>query len=351
MCRRLLVVLLASCAVPAPSFTAAPLAVNLQTAPLARGGALPLMQQSGRKRRPSKKRDPDAKPRAPTPAKAYKFMDLCYGCGAELQTDEPAAAGYVELERYELKAKHKQLHQVLCCRCRSLSQGEILPAVVEGRLREAGAEGFATPEELRNELLHLRDRKVLTVLLVDVTDVTGSFLPKVRDLIAGNPVVLIGTKADLLPAKSNVEEVKGWMAEVLGSRLNVLSVHLVSARTGEGLPACRYVRYVRYVRHTFGCVHLVSTPAGEAMAAAAKDIMTSRSGRDVYVMGAANVGKSMFIGGMLEQVGYSGYSGYVGYDSYIGCSGDGGCSGYSGYSGCSGHIGYIVCSKLHRLQW
>ena len=40
----------------------------------------------------------------------------------------------MEPERYELKALHRQLRQTLCCRCRALAGGQILPAVLEGRL-------------------------------------------------------------------------------------------------------------------------------------------------------------------------------------------------------------------------
>lgn len=32
------------------------------------------------------------------------------------------------------------------------------------------------------------------MLLVDLTDASGSFLPRVRDLVGKNPVVLVGTK-------------------------------------------------------------------------------------------------------------------------------------------------------------
>ena len=160
--------------------------------------------------------------------------------------DEPSAAGFVEADRYELKAQHRQLKLLLCRRCRSLSHGEILPAVVEGRLKaaapvdvaapaanteatdgaDAGADaggvsfgiGVTTPEQLRAELRPLKDLKVLAVLLVDVTDVTGSFLPRVRDLIGGNPIVLVGTKADLLPKGTDGQKVLHWMVERLTGR-------------------------------------------------------------------------------------------------------------------------------------
>lgn len=196
----------------------------------------------------------------------------CYGCGAELQMDTATAPGFLEPARFELKAAHKQLRQTLCDRCRSMSAGEMLPAVVEGRLRTADGAGLVTPDELRGQLLHLRERKALVVLLVDVVDVSGSFLPRVRDLIAGNPILLVGTKADLLPRGTDADRVLRWMAGVLAARLNVIGVHLLSAKSGEGV--------------------------GEAV----RDVMGERKGRDVYVLGAANVGKSMFIGALLEQL-------------------------------------------------
>ena len=179
----------------------------------------------------------------------------CYGCGAELQMEAAGRPGYLEPERYELKALHRQLRQTLCARCRSMTQGEILPAVVEGRLAVAEGAGVVTPEELRAQLLHLTERKALVVLLVDLSDVSGSFLPReprrrepaeaqpplgvisstrprspaicarglpwrpgVRDLIGPNPVMLVGTKADLLPRGTDPERVLAWMCSVLAAR-------------------------------------------------------------------------------------------------------------------------------------
>ena len=89
--------------------------------------------------------------------------------------------GYMEPERYEMKRKRRQLRETLCDRCRRLSSGEILPAVVEGRLkRPSGAavgeegRGITTPEALRGVLLPLRERPALIALLVDLTDVAGT---------------------------------------------------------------------------------------------------------------------------------------------------------------------------------
>ena len=178
------------------------------------------------------------------------------------------AAGYVEPERYELKSLHRQLRQTLCCRCRALAGGQILPAVQEGRLLPDAGAGVATPEELRAQLEHITNRKALVVQLVDLTDVAGTLLPRLREIIGPNPVILLGTKLDLLPKGTDYQAVVDWLARV--AKVSTISVRLVSAKTGDGL------------------------------ASAVREVADLRNGRDVYVLGAANVGKSQFISAFLE---------------------------------------------------
>lgn len=63
-----------------------------------------------------------------------------------------------------------------------------------------------------------------------------------------------------------MEAVADWLRDAaLHKRLNAFAVCLVSSRTGEGVQA------------------------------AANVILRERRGRDVYILGAANVGKSAFI--------------------------------------------------------
>jgi GTPase SAR1 family protein len=52
-------------------------------------------------------------------------------------------------------------------------------------------------------------RRCLVVLLVDLLDASGSLLPHVRDLVGANPIILVGTKSDLLPAGTKVRCSKG----------------------------------------------------------------------------------------------------------------------------------------------
>ncbi|GFH24081.1 G domain-containing protein, partial [Haematococcus lacustris] len=58
----------------------------------------------------------------------------------------------------------------------------------------------------------------------------------VRDMVGRNPIVLVGTKMDLLPEGTHPRDVADWLMEAaLRKRLNVISCHLVSSHSGEGL--------------------------------------------------------------------------------------------------------------------
>jgi nitric-oxide synthase len=64
---------------------------------------------------------------------------------------------------------------------------------------------------------------------VDIADFNGSFLSKVRDLVGANPIILVGTKVDLLPADTDLEAVADWVWDAtVRKKLKPISVHLVS---------------------------------------------------------------------------------------------------------------------------
>jgi nitric-oxide synthase len=195
-----------------------------------------------------------------------------------LQTSTTDAAGYVDPAKFEIKARHRHLNQLLCVRCQGLSNGAMLPGVADfaQRATAPAADGptpsvgytkaLLMPEQLRQQLTIVRQHHALVILLVDLLDASGSILGGVRDLVGSNPIVLVGTKADLLPTGTDPDEVAAWLVELAAfKRITVADVHVLSSRSGAN----------------------VST----AVAA----IRRERKGRDVYVLGAANVGKSAFI--------------------------------------------------------
>lgn len=142
-------------------------------------------------------------------------------------------------------------------------------------LRQTGfsAKSLATPEQLRDQLRNVRSSRALVVLLVDLLDASGSMLGRVRDLVGGNPIIVIGTKVDLLPSGTDPDEVEEWLQRALEfKRIATDSVHVVSSKTGD------------------------------RVAAAVAAVRKARLGRDVYIMGAANVGKSSFVRALVKDM-------------------------------------------------
>ncbi|XP_042484009.1 putative nitric oxide synthase isoform X2 [Macadamia integrifolia] len=207
-----------------------------------------------------------------TGPKLSSAIACCYGCGAPLQTSEVDGPGYVNSETYELKKKHRQLKTVLCGRCRLLSHGHMVTAV-GGNGGYSGGKQFISAEELREKLSHLRHEKALIVKLVDIVDFNGSFLTRIRDLAGANPIILVVTKVDLLPKGTNFNCIGDWVVEAtMKKKLNVLSVHLTSSKSLVGITGV------------------------------ASEIQREKKGRDVYILGSANVGKSAFINALLKMM-------------------------------------------------
>ncbi|OAY57906.1 NO-associated protein 1, chloroplastic/mitochondrial [Manihot esculenta] len=206
--------------------------------------------------------------------KVNSAVVCCYGCGAPLQTSDQEAPGYVDPDTYELKKRHHQLRTVLCGRCRLLSHGHMITAV-GGNGGYPGGKQFVSADELREKLSHLRHERVLIVKLVDIVDFNGSFLARVRDLAGANPIILVVTKVDLLPRDTDLNCVGDWVVEATTKKkLNVLSVHLTSSKSLVGITG------------------VIS------------EIQKEKKGRDVYILGSANVGKSAFINALLKMMAH-----------------------------------------------
>eukprot|EP00884_Botryococcus_braunii_P017452 jgi/Botrbrau1/4390/Bobra.105_2s0036.1 len=199
----------------------------------------------------------------------------CYGCGMVLQTEDVWAPGFVDPEKYEVKRQHRQLDQLVCSRCQQLSHGAMVPGVEDMGVPcdTPVARRLVSPAQLRQQLEGIKQQKALVILLVDLLDASGSFLGRIRNLIGANPVILVGTKADLLPRGTDLNAVKEWLeATALHKRLRVAHVCLCSSRTGDGIP--------------------------ETVAR----LRMERRGRDVYIIGAANVGKSAFTRAIVREM-------------------------------------------------
>jgi nitric-oxide synthase, plant len=145
---------------------------------------------------------------------------------------------------------------------------------------------LATPAQLRAELAEAAAGPALIALIVDVLDVPGSLLGgRVRSLVGRNPVFLVGTRADLLPrtmvgrgpgapsgSRPGPRALAAWLADAAARRgLNVAGAAACSSKSGDGV--------------------------GRAVGALRRE----RRGRDLVVLGAANVGKSAFVRAFVKE--------------------------------------------------
>jgi len=255
-----------------------------------------------------------------------KETGYCYGCGADLvRTDDAAMAGTVSTfsgkknnywqahQRFLKKAKLK--NWALCGRCRSLKQRQEQQQGNDDdddddAALQALAPDHAMTQIFREQVSELRRtvREAVVVLCVDAVNVHGSLLRTIRNYVGGHPILLAVTRCDLLP-KYVWER---WEREVGqhgggndydddddddNHRPAVLEAveRVYAERAAAVQPAAVYLcSEEREVRSKTGGLRRL-----------AQDLWQHLNGRDVYVVGAANLGKStltdLLIAGFLHQ--------------------------------------------------
>jgi 30S ribosome assembly GTPase len=179
---------------------------------------------------------------------------VCIGCGVKVQTENPQELGYAPQSALEKET-------IICQRCFKLKHYNEVQDV------------SLTDDDFLKILNEVGQTDSLIVKVVDIFDFNGSWLPGLHRFVGSNDVLLIGNKADLLPKSVNRNKLINWMKESareLG--LNPVDVLLVSADKGHNI--------------------------GEA----AEAIDHYRNGKDVYVVGCTNVGKSTFINRLIKEV-------------------------------------------------
>jgi len=220
--------------------------------------------------------------------KQLESLICCRGCGIPLQTHDPTNVGFVRFAKYLDKWSQKQHRRILCNRCLELERGELRPVVKEtlgsiwpmagsagsGAKFSTGFGGHVVPADvLYRQLRMIRERRCLVLYVLDLLDFNGSFVRNLRECIGRNPTLVIGTKLDLLPGRTDPEQVRAWLKYALKKkRLRVMDVKLISSVTGRGVNQ------------------------------ATNAVLEFRRGLDVFVVGAANAGKSMFIRQLLDQL-------------------------------------------------
>lgn len=181
------------------------------------------------------------------------MIRYCQGCGAELQTTDPDKKGFVP--NIDSKAD-----KIYCKRCFRLNNYNEMPKIL------------ATNAEYEKVVDDLLKKNGLIILIVDLFDFTGTFIPKILDKLRNKNVILVANKLDLLPKSVKVEHIVDWLSQMANRMFFRLdAIHVVSSKKGY---------YIDDLMNT---------------------IDFARKDRDVYFMGCANVGKSSLINALIKR--------------------------------------------------
>ena len=166
--------------------------------------------------------------------------------------------------------------KIICKRCHGLQNyGEVPESLRPGWTEEP----LMSQETFRELLLPIKEKNAVIIALVDLFDFSGSVLPELDAIAGDNPVLIAANKVDLLPSKMGFTRAENWVRrelEYLGveSIANIGgAIRLVSCKTGYGLS--QLLDKARSLAEKIDC--------------------------DIYVVGAANAGKSTLLNHILRK--------------------------------------------------
>ena len=183
---------------------------------------------------------------------------FCIGCGAAIQTTDKEQAGFTPPSALE---KGLETGQVYCQRCFRLRH-----------YNEISDVNISDDDFIK--LLHeVGESDALVVNVIDIFDFNGSVIPGLSRFVSGNDVLLVGNKKDILPKSVKDGKVTQWLTE---------RAHEVGLRPVD--------------------VVLTSAQNKQAIKELMETIESHRKGRDVYVVGVTNVGKSTLINAIIQEI-------------------------------------------------
>ncbi|MFD0588162.1 ribosome biogenesis GTPase YqeH [Paenibacillus sp. GCM10027627] len=176
----------------------------------------------------------------------------CAGCGIRLQSAQPDQPGY-------LPDSAVQKEPVICQRCfriRHYNEASSVAVDQDDFLKLLGSIGTTDS---------------LVVHIVDLYDFEGSLISGLQRFVGNNPVLLVVNKIDLLPKGMNLNRLRNWVQKQAKAQgLRTIDIILCSAKRNMGFE------------------HVIEA------------LDRHRGRRDVYVVGATNVGKSTLINRLIR---------------------------------------------------
>ncbi|TVY09134.1 ribosome biogenesis GTPase YqeH [Paenibacillus cremeus] len=176
----------------------------------------------------------------------------CAGCGVKLQTEDSGQLGYVPEQAL-------QREPIICQRCFRIKNYNESSSITLNQ------------DDFLRLLTHVGATKSLVVNIVDIFDFEGSLISGLARFVGNNPIVLVVNKIDLLPKVTNFNRIVNWVQrQAKEAGLKVVEVVLCSAKRNMGFERVLEV------------------------------LDEHRDGRDIYVVGATNVGKSTLINRLIR---------------------------------------------------
>ena len=183
---------------------------------------------------------------------------LCIGCGATIQTTDKTGLGFTPQSALE---KGLETGEVYCQRCFRLRHYNEITDVQ------------LTDDDFLKLLHEVGDSDALVVNVIDIFDFNGSVIPGLPRFVSGNDVLLVGNKKDILPKSVKPGKISQWLMERAHEEgLRPVDVVLTSAQNKHAIK--EVIDKIEYYR----------------------------KGRDVYVVGVTNVGKSTLINAIIQEI-------------------------------------------------
>lgn len=182
---------------------------------------------------------------------------FCIGCGSKIQSENKDELGYTPQSAIE---KGLETDELYCQRCFRLRHYNEI------------ADVSLTDDDFLRLLNQIGSSDALIVNVIDIFDFNGSIIPGLHRFVGDNEILLVGNKVDLLPKSVKRSKVKDWLRQEANKQgLRPVDVMLTSASKGYEVDELLDL------------------------------INKYRKGRDVYVVGVTNVGKSTLINKIIQQ--------------------------------------------------